>query len=277
MNLQLLRTFMVFIESKNMQEAAKALMLSQPAVTQQLKNLEYEVGKTLFTFEGKYKVPTKFGLELYERLRPDIVSLEKNWLLLKSQNEDPSRSLLKIAGRKEMIENLAPKVSFLGKLKYMSLPSEEAYDKLLKREIDVGILSFKPRHARIVSKKIHSIHSRWFIPDEKIKISQLQNKDIYRHAFVAYSSALPFLSEWCKHYHLDPVKLNVKVTIDNWFMVKSLCVEMNALSIVPENIDMHADFDRDIVPKQIIKPVEFHYAYHEDLRQVLQNGQFQIN
>ena len=66
---KLLNTFKIVYESKNFSEAAEMLFISQPAVSNQMKQLEEELGCPLFTRKGKQEMePTEAATILYQRL-----------------------------------------------------------------------------------------------------------------------------------------------------------------------------------------------------------------
>ena len=57
-------TFLAVYTHRNFTRAAAALALTQPAVTQQMQALEYEVGEKLYTIEGRRVVLTEMGEQL---------------------------------------------------------------------------------------------------------------------------------------------------------------------------------------------------------------------
>lgn len=256
-----------------MQEAAKRLGLTQAAVSQQLKALELEMGKELFQFHGKKKVANPLGKKTFEALSVELNRLESVWNALRSDELAPSQLTLTVAGRKEIVETVTDRIQFSGKIKFVSAPSQEAYEKLLQREADVAILTFKSKHARIVQKKLVSVSSRWFNVG-KVSAADLASQKLYQLPIVAYSDKMPFLQEWCDHHKLDIRKLNVRAVIDNWYMVKSLALKHGALAIVPDNIDSYPEHDAYPVAPSIVRPVDFYYAYHEDSRTLLKRGNF---
>lgn len=64
--LELYRVFKAVCEHRNISEAAKTLYISQPAVSQSIKQLEEQLGTVLFSRRTKGVVPTPEGQLLYE-------------------------------------------------------------------------------------------------------------------------------------------------------------------------------------------------------------------
>jgi tol-pal system protein YbgF len=71
MNLDRLNTFTIAAEVLNFTHAARRLQLSQPAISQQIRELEDDFGVTLFERRGRTLILTPAG----ERLRPMALSL----------------------------------------------------------------------------------------------------------------------------------------------------------------------------------------------------------
>ncbi|HEY5961095.1 MAG TPA: LysR family transcriptional regulator, partial [Polyangiaceae bacterium] len=65
----LLSTFLAVLEAGRISAAAKALHLSQPAVTAQVKKLEETLGAALFVRSVHGVVPTNAGLRLVTHAR----------------------------------------------------------------------------------------------------------------------------------------------------------------------------------------------------------------
>lgn len=74
MELRVLRYFLAVCEAKNISKAAEALHISQPSLSRQLKNLEAELGVTLF-YRGHQEITlTQEGYYLQEHAE-EIISL----------------------------------------------------------------------------------------------------------------------------------------------------------------------------------------------------------
>lgn len=74
MELRVLRYFLAVCEEKNISKAANSLHISQPSLSRQLKNLEEELGVTLF-YRGHQEITlTQEGYYLQEHAE-EIISL----------------------------------------------------------------------------------------------------------------------------------------------------------------------------------------------------------
>lgn len=74
MDLKTLRYFVVVAEERNITHAAKILLMSQPPLSNQIKNLEEELGVTLFIRGKRSLTLTEEGKYLYQKAK-DILAL----------------------------------------------------------------------------------------------------------------------------------------------------------------------------------------------------------
>ena len=68
-NFELYKVFYEVANSKSISKGAEKLMISQPAVTQSIKTLEYELGGKLFIRTPKGVILTREGQELYKYIK----------------------------------------------------------------------------------------------------------------------------------------------------------------------------------------------------------------
>lgn len=77
MEIRVLRYFLAVCESKNISKAASVLHISQPSLSRQLKNLEQELGVTLFT-RGPHEISlTEQGYYLRDHAQDIVNMVEK--------------------------------------------------------------------------------------------------------------------------------------------------------------------------------------------------------
>lgn len=70
------RSFISIYKHRSVSAAAKARIMTQPAMSQHLAALEGEVGEQLFLRAPRKMIPTERGKELYTQIVPLIESLE---------------------------------------------------------------------------------------------------------------------------------------------------------------------------------------------------------
>src|ERR1700712_1333440 len=69
MDLRQLRYFAQIAESGNVSRAAEVLRIAQPSLSQQMRNLEEELGIELLFRHARGVTPTELGLKFYEHAR----------------------------------------------------------------------------------------------------------------------------------------------------------------------------------------------------------------
>ncbi|WP_141432748.1 LysR family transcriptional regulator [Bacillus sp. 03113] len=90
------RSFISIYKHHSVSEAAKARIMTQPAMSQHLAALEAEVGEPLFTRAPRKMIPTEKGKELYTKIVPLIENLEGITLDLKLTTSLQSMSIVRI-------------------------------------------------------------------------------------------------------------------------------------------------------------------------------------
>lgn len=143
---KLLTTFRAVYETRNFSRAAEVLFLSQPAVSNQVKQLERELSVELFQRNGrKEMVPTKQADLLYERT---LILLEE-WedtqqKMLDEQNEE---EICRIAASHTFAVYLLPNlmkhlIEAFPKVKFEVgiANSHESLDQVAKHEVDFGFI-----------------------------------------------------------------------------------------------------------------------------------------
>lgn len=74
-NLNLYKTFICVAEEKNLTKASEKMYVSQPAISNAIKELEAELGFELFLRKNKGVELTSYGERLYEKCKPAIEKL----------------------------------------------------------------------------------------------------------------------------------------------------------------------------------------------------------
>lgn len=216
MDIRVLRHFIMIAREENITHAADRLHISQPSLSKQMKELEEELGKTLF-IRGKRKVSlTEDGVLLFKRAQEVIELFDKMEKEIKLEHEitgeiniggAPTKDILNIAS---FLRQEYPDIRF-------NFYMNEAND-ILER-LDHGLLDFAVMIEPIDSMKYESIslhdHYRWgvFMPDnceyshlESINASLLNKMPLIMHR---REELQHLIEEWGNY---GPKDLNITAT-----------------------------------------------------------------
>ncbi|WP_405059301.1 LysR family transcriptional regulator [Kribbella sp. NBC_01505] len=100
MSLDLLRTFLAVHRAGSITGGARALGLSQPTVTAQLKNLEGRLGHPLFDRLPRGIRPTSAGDELARRIADPVDALQG---FLRTEFDDPAPTTVHLGGPSDFL------------------------------------------------------------------------------------------------------------------------------------------------------------------------------
>jgi len=137
--LDLLRSLVTFADSPNIVVAAERLNISQPLLSKHLRLLEESSDRPLFAFEGRRKVLTDEGRELYTLVKRRLAELEADVADLAMRQARPESVTLRLSGRPEFLEYLAGELTFPGHIVFQPMPGRDVLRALIARESDLGI------------------------------------------------------------------------------------------------------------------------------------------
>ena len=90
MDLRQLRYFVQIAESGNFSRAAEVLHVAQPSLSQQMRNLEMELGVDLLARHSRGVTPTERGRELYDHARRILAEVDHAKDSLRARSAKPS-------------------------------------------------------------------------------------------------------------------------------------------------------------------------------------------
>ncbi|HEY9214021.1 MAG TPA: LysR family transcriptional regulator, partial [Ancylobacter sp.] len=90
MDLRQLKYFVQIAESGNFSRAAEILRIAQPSLSQQMKNLEDELGVELLLRHARGVTPTEMGQQLYDHARRILEEVDRVKDVVRSQSINPS-------------------------------------------------------------------------------------------------------------------------------------------------------------------------------------------
>jgi DNA-binding transcriptional LysR family regulator len=152
MNLQYLRVFLAVAEHEHITRASEELIISQPAVTKTIQNLEYEIGLELIERHGRRIVLTHAGHVLHTYARR-IFALEREMEEGISALRDVEAGEVTLAANTTMGVYLLPPIVARFRARYPQvtlniaiLNSSEIVEEIVNWKLDFGIVESDPAH-----------------------------------------------------------------------------------------------------------------------------------
>lgn len=146
MNLQQIEYLVALNKHRSFQTTAKALYITQPALTIQIKNLEDELGVIIFDRTKKPIIPTEIGEQLIEQAQQILIE-QKKLSDIVSEHSISVSGQLKLGIIPTVSPYLSPKFvnGFINKYPEVQLEifediTEIIIKKLKTRELDAGII-----------------------------------------------------------------------------------------------------------------------------------------
>lgn len=270
-----LQTFVTFVESKNIFEAAKVLGISQPSVTVHLRYLEDWFDTQLFSLVGKKKVLNPQGRLLYSSCRNKVKSLTNSILDVERGLRSLDEISIKLAGRRELFSRVLPHAEFGGVLSYVSCSSKQAIELLLSNDSDFAISTTRPDSLEVVSRKIFSEKLHFIIPKKyfssKPTLRKLSKKPfLERVPVISYNKDLPHISDWIKSCGLENLSIKSKVNIDDWNQVVSIVEAGAGYTICPESFSSKkADTYTIEIPTRVLPTIDIYLLQRVDTKKTL--------
>ncbi|MFD9625487.1 LysR family transcriptional regulator [Peribacillus muralis] len=210
------RSFISIYKHRSVSAAAKARILTQPAMSQHLAALEAKVGTPLFIRAPRKMIPTDKGIELYTKVVPLIENLESITLEMShSSSSETLAPIIRLASPAEfftkgILHKISP--SDVQLVVHFGTP-DVLVDKLQKDEVDLVITTNKIPITGIEYTKIEDEEFVLVAPfhsslhtEEQLDIEAW----LKLQKWLSYGLELPIIRRfWREHFGKRPeIKLN---------------------------------------------------------------------
>jgi DNA-binding transcriptional LysR family regulator len=261
--LYLLETLLAFSEQVTLQETARKLQISQPAVSKQLQRLEELAPFPLFINVGRKKTLTTYGAQLADSAKQHLESLSRDIMNTNVSYGDGQGVQLKVAGRLEfLVRYLGNIQNFKGTLEYIDRSSSDLIADLLGKKIDLAISHKTNTKLEYIQKKIGIdrasliIPKSWKVPTEPGTF--LQNASNWPTAI--YSREM-FETEMTPSMRKKMPHLDIKMIIPDWLQIEEWVREQKVWAIVP-HLFAQNDSDYDCLELDELFSMHDYYIYY---------------
>jgi DNA-binding transcriptional LysR family regulator len=234
------RSFIYIYKYNSVSEAAKARMMTQPAMSQHLAYLEAEAGEALFIRTARKMIPTERGKALYSQLAPLIESLEEASLNIKSVSL-PTLSILRIGSAIEYYtEHVLPRLSEYSTSTVTHFGTADQLLELLKEDkVDIIFTSQKYQTPGIEYTKLNDEEFVIVAPATMEIPRSLDNNNNSREQWLlscpwlSYGPDLPIIRRlWREHFKKRPL-LKPAHVIPNLHLILKAVENGAGMSLIP--------------------------------------------
>jgi LysR family transcriptional regulator, mexEF-oprN operon transcriptional activator len=204
-DLNLALVFYVIYEKRSASAAAKALYVTQPAISASLSRLRDMCGDGLFVREGRGLRPTPYADDLARTLKPVLAQLQKS---LKRKEEfvpETSRRVFRVGFADGLEMGLTPAIarSFqaqapLMKLSVRGTDFHSIESQIERDELDLAVGVFENLPKTVHRKPLHRLHFRMLYDPTQIQVRSNMSLERYLalgHVLVSYREGFSGLFE----------------------------------------------------------------------------------
>ena len=169
LNLDSIRTFCTVVETGNFRKAALRLHRTQPAITQQIKRLESELGQTLL--DRAQRIPTPQGRILYEKglalllesqnIAAEIADLDHSITHELRVGTSDTNALYFLPQHVRKFSQLWPDI----KLEIYSRSTDAVADEVERGKLDLGIITLPLSNAALEMQALFHQHFVLVVPN----------------------------------------------------------------------------------------------------------------
>ncbi len=270
--------FLKAAENLSFSKAAKELFISQPAVTNHIKELENRLNTTLFHRKGSRIYLTKSGEMVYGYFKK-INDLYREVEFKIGALNDTFKGELRIGASSTILQYLLPKAIAAFHKLYPNIQlflyngnSYEMEQKLLEGEVDAALVENEVSHPNI--KYVN------FFEDEIVVItgaSSVYSKrklisvaDLYEIPIVLRekgSGTLEVIQNAFKNQNINFDKLNIFIHLGSTEAIKNFLCDFDGIALVSEK-----SIEKEILLKEIVKVELKNITIKRQLRIALRQG-----
>jgi DNA-binding transcriptional LysR family regulator len=260
--------------------AAKAMKLSQPALSFHLNKLEQELDLKLFQKSGKRKIFTPVGQQLIHTAQKYFIELFEVTHQSLFSLQDSTQQQIKIAGRRELLLPLLS-APIVNPVKWIQCSSEEAIQKLKRGEVHFAISSRLSqdlqKSTEIISKVLYESGVQLIFPtcwpahkpthgSKNWKLIPSEEKEFLENLFkkpvVSYGDHAAYLLDFLKFHQKNLADITILNSVEDWFSVVELVKQKKGWAIIPSSWNIHDPSVKAIEISHQVVPLQKVYVFY---------------
>ncbi len=272
------KVFISVAENLSFSKAAEELFISQPAVTNHIKELENKLNVALFERKGNKIYLTKSGKIVYNHLKRIRQLYRELEFDLESLNNSYKGSL-RIGASSTISQYLIPKVIAAFHKRYPQIKlyllngnSFEMENKLLENEIDMALVENQEsqqniRYADFLDDEIIIVTASNSVYSKRKLISIT---DFYNIPIVLRekgSGTLQVIQKSLQKQNIDIDKLRILIHLGSTEAIKNFLLDFDGIALVSEK-----SIEKELHLKQLVKINIKNISFHRKFRIALKQG-----
>lgn len=267
-SLEWIRSFVAFAECEGVEEAAQKIGLTQPAISQHLAKLESALNLELFERDGKRKILSVKGNDLYQKLALNMRDMDESLRASKFSKSKENEITIRLGLNRDIFYRICDKIEFAGTLEFFNQRSTTAIRALLKREVDVAIGRVTPDSPEIISVKWYSDSFNIAYPRSWHKRVNRSNPiaDLLERDFIFNLESKTQIEEVFAGLNVEMRSLRTKRRLTDWLSILKLVESGHGWAIVPFSFKSSDEIVFADIPVEGLSRTQFYILYHRSIR-----------
>ncbi|CEG57328.1 LysR family transcriptional regulator [Legionella fallonii] len=264
------QSFLAVYRTGSQTKAAAELSLTQPAISQHIKNLEMHLQKTLFRRVGKFLEPTALAHQLAFSIGSHVDILDNIWNAFKPKSLSQG-GIVYLGGIAEFFATaLAPYISSLNEHKIQirfEIGREVLLEKLLQGELDLAQFCTHVVHPGITIERL--FHQEYYlvgspqfidlISEEELKRGDTRSIDAL--PWVAYDESLLFIKEYFQTVFNKSFSGHIALMIKDLWSIEAAVAGGLGITVLPSYFCQEILKNKKLVILHYPKNHPNHYFY----------------
>ncbi|MFA6239746.1 MAG: LysR substrate-binding domain-containing protein [Candidatus Hydrogenedentales bacterium] len=247
MTLDSLRCFCAVVDTGSFRAAAERVLRSQPAVSQQVKTLEREVGHVLLERATCKMTPS--GVALYARASRLLADADALARELRDFDESRVRELRLGTSDTTALYVLPPIVRQFARalpqtrLVIVNRPTEAVADQVVRGELDLGIVTLPVRRAELEEQELFKQNLALVVPKQSTigKRKRVSLQDLKDESFLLLDEHTRTGMLLREHFRAQSFEPQIVLDSGSFEVIKRYVAEGIGISFLPRNVISQAD------------------------------------
>ncbi len=241
MDINQLEVLSIVARERSFSRAAEVLNRTQPAISQSIRRLEQEVGEKLFDRSSKDGTLTLAGEILLDYAK-QMLNLRQTAHDAIREMRDLQHGKVTISANEHTVFYLLPVIEEFRrlhpqiKIEVQRGVASRIPKEIIAREVELGIISFKPNDSSVVSISIATdelaliVSPKHFLADK----TSVSIKELGKENFIAHNAPSPYRQKVIETFEKHRAKLNISIELPSLEAIKRLVENDVGVALVPK-------------------------------------------